>query len=152
VQKNIPIGKTIFLFIGLFVLGYFILSGLSDQKRSFPPDKKLILLSFDDFDNLIGGRDRLLTDHKKAMFNQYRGRYVRWSGEVYGITKKISGDFILKVQHTAGIRNFDVTIRFDDSKAEKLKRLNRGEAVSYSGKLVSFDPDSGYYLEDGELE
>jgi hypothetical protein len=77
---------------------------------------------------------------------------VRWSGEVNEIVKEISGDFILKVQHTAGIRNFDVTVRFDGSKAEELKRLNRGEAVSYTGELISFDPDTGYYLEDGELE
>jgi len=86
------------------------------------------------------------------MFNQYQGRYVRWSGEVYEIVKDISGDFILRVQHTIGIRNFDVTVRFDESKAEKLKRLNRGGAVSYTGKLISFDPESGYYLEDGEIE
>jgi len=152
VQKNIPIRKIIFLFIGVFLLGYFILSGLSDQKRSFAPDRRYILLSFDDFDNLIGGRDRLLADHKKAMFNQYQGRYVRWSGEVYEIAKEISGDFILKVQHTVGIRNFDVTVRFDGSKAEKLKRLNRGEVVNYIGKLIRFDPESGYYLEDGEIE
>ncbi len=94
----------------------------------------------------------MLADHKKGMFNQYQGRYVRWSGEVYEIVKGISGDFILKVQHTAGIRNFDVTVRFDGSKAEKLKRLNRGEVVSYTGKLIRFGPESGYYLEDGEIE
>ena len=151
-QRNISIGKLVFLFVGLFLLGYFILSILSDQKPSLAPDKKSILLSFDDFDNLIGGRDRLLADHKRAMFNQYQGRYVRWSGEVYEIVKDISGDFILRVQHTIGIRNFDVTVRFDESKAEKLKRLNRGGAVSYTGKLISFDPESGYYLEDGEIE
>jgi len=91
-------------------------------------------------------------DHKKAMFYQYQGRYVRWSGEVYEIVKEISGDFILKVAHTAGDRNCDVTVRFDKSRTEKLRRLNRGEAVSYTGKLISFDPESGYYLEDGEIE
>ncbi len=151
-QKNIPFGKIIFLFIGLSLLGYFILSGLSHQKRFFAPNKKFILLSFDDFDNVIGGRNRLLTDHKKAMFSQYQGKYVRWSGEVYEVVKEISGDFILKVQHTVGIKSFHVRVRFDGTKAEKLKRLSRGEAVSYKGKLVSFDPDTGYYLEDGELE
>lgn len=151
-QKNIPVAKIIFFLLGLVLLGYFILSGLLDQKSSFAPDKKSVLLSFDDFHNLIGGRDRLPADQKKAMFNQYQGRYVRWSGEVYEIAKNISGDFILKVQHGAGFRNFDVTVRFDQSKAEKLKKFNRGEVVSYTGKLVSFDPDSGYYLEDGGLE
>ena len=151
-QKNVPKGKIIPLFLGLIVLVYFLLFGLPNQKQSQLPDKNFILLSFDDFDNLIGRRDRLATDHKKAMFNQYQGRYVRWSGEVYEIVKEISGDFILKVQHTVGIRNFDVTVRFDGSKAEELKRLNRGEAVSYTGKLISFDPDTGYCLEDGELE
>jgi len=152
VQKNIPVAKIVFFLLGLVVLGYFVLSGFSDQKSSFAPDKKFILLSFDDFHNLIGGRDRLPTDQKKAILNQYRGRCVRWSGEVYEIVKGISGDFLLRVQHGAGFRNFDVTVRFHQSKAEKLKKLNSGEAVSYRGKLVSFDPDSGFYLEDGGFE
>ncbi|MCK4404644.1 MAG: hypothetical protein KAW02_06080 [candidate division Zixibacteria bacterium] len=151
-QTSIFRGKIILLFLALILLGYFLLFGLPEQEQSQFPHKKFILLSFDDFDNLIGRRDRLATDHKKAMFSQYQGRYVRWSGEVYEIVKEISGDFILKVQHTAGIRNFDVTVRFDGSKAEKLERLNRGEAVSYMGRLISFDPDTGYYLKDGELE
>ena len=151
-EKSAPKGKIILLFLGIVLLGYFLLVGLRNQEQSQLPDKNFILLSFDDFDNLIGRRDRLATDHKKAMFNQYQRRYVRWSGEVYEIVKEISGDFILKVQHTAGVRNFDVTVRFDESKAEKLKRLNKGGALSYTGKLISFDPDTGYYLEDGELE
>ncbi len=151
-EKNIPKGRIAFLFIVLILLGYFLLFGPPNQRQPQLPDKRLILLSFDDFVNVIGGRDRLLADQKKALFDQYQGRYVRWSGEVYEIVKEISGDFILKVQHTPGIKNFDVTVRFDGSKAEKLRRLNRGGAVIYSGKLISFDPDTGYYLEDGDIE
>lgn len=151
-QKSTPRGKIILLFLGLTLLGYFLLFGLPEQKQSQLTDKKFILLSFDDFDNLIGGKDRLALDHKRAIFSQYQGRYVRWSGEVYEIVKEVSGDFILKVQHTPGVRNFDVVIRFDGFKAEKLKGLNRGEVVNYTGELVGFDPETGYYLEDGDIE
>ena len=68
------------------------------------------------------------------------------------IVKEISGDFTLKVHHTPGIRNFDVAVRFNGFKAEKLKGLNRGEVVNYTGELVGFDPETGYYLEDGDIE
>ena len=151
-QKNIAKGKVIPLFLGLLLLGYFLLSGLLNQKRSQIQDKSFILLSFDDFENLIGGRDRLATNHKKVMFNQYLGKYVRWSGQVHEIAKEASGYFVLRVQHSPGIRDFDVTVRFGRLKADKLERKRRGEVVSYSGKLISFDPDTGYYLVDGELE
>lgn len=87
-----------------------------------------------------------------VIFQQYRGKYVRWTGEVYEAETNISGNLILKVRHRASTNDFDVAVRLGASQAEKLKRLNRGEAVSYSGKLISFDPDVGYYLEDGEID
>ena len=151
-KKKVPKGKSLLLFLGTVFLAYLLLVGVRNQELSQLLPKKFILLSFDDFDNLIGGKDRVFADHKKAMFNQYRGRYVRWTGEVYEIVKETSGDFILKVQHTGGIKNFDVTVRFDGLKTDKLKRKSKGEVVTYTGKLISFDPGTGYYLEDGELK
>ncbi len=133
-------------------MALLVLSALSCQQKSKSNDKKFLLLSFEDFDNLIGAKDRLALEHQKAVFGKYRGRYVRWSGEVYDIRKDVSGDFVLRIQHTAGARDFDVTLHLDATKAEKLKRLSRGEAVSYSGRLASFDPETGYFLEDGDIE
>jgi hypothetical protein len=54
VQKNIPKGKIVLLFLVLIILGYFLLFGLPNQKQSQLPDKNFILLSFDDFDNTRG--------------------------------------------------------------------------------------------------
>lgn len=136
----------------IILLALFLLFVFSCQQQSESNDKKFLLLSFEDFDNLIGAKDRLAADHQKGIFSRYRGRYVRWAGEVYEIRKEVSGYFVLRIKHMAGARSFDVSVRFDATEAEKLKRLNRGEAVSYSGRLANFDPETGYYLEDGGIE
>jgi hypothetical protein len=151
-QKDRSRGRITLLFLGLIVLILLALFGLPDRNDFRQEEKKFILLSFEDFHNLVGGRERLGPDHQRAMFGRYRGRYVRWAGEVYDIRKDVSGDFVLRIQHMAGARNFDVTLRLNATKAERLKRLSRGEAVSYSGRLASFDPETGYFLEDGDIE
>jgi hypothetical protein len=109
-------------------------------------------LSFDDFDNLIGGRDRLAQNHRTLIFDHYRGKYVRWHGQVHRIERTLRGDYLLRIKHGMGIRVFDVTVRLDSSRKERLENLNRDEAVSYTGRLASFDPAIGYYLEDGDID
>ncbi len=89
---------------------------------------------------------------RKHMFEKYKGRYVRWCGEVEEVKKEISGGYTLRVRHSQTAKDFEVSIRFDKSKGQKLLMLKRGDAVDYVGKLTNFDPSSGYYLEDGEIE
>jgi hypothetical protein len=90
--------------------------------------------------------------HRMLMFNQYRGKYVRWHGEVYQVERTAEGDYLLRIKHGMGTKPFEVTLRLDLSKEEELGNLKRGEAVSYTGKLVSLDPRVGYYLENGDIE
>lgn len=147
-----PKVKMVLLLVGMIALGYLILSRLPDYQGSSSSGRDFILLSFDDFDNMIGGRDRMPPAQQQALFAQYRGRYVKWYGEVHQSEKTLASDYLLKVRHRVDTDDFDVVVRLNRSEEEKLKRLSRGEAVSYRGKLVSFDPVKGYYLEDGGIE
>ncbi len=137
---------------GLMILGYFVFFRLPHQQSSSFPGKSFILLSFDDFDNLMGLRDPVPPAHQQALFNQYRGRYVRWHGEVWEVGRDVTGDILLKVRHKIDTEDFDVLVRLDPSMEEKIGRLSRGKAVSYVGRLVSFSPAEGYYLDQGEIE
>ena len=152
-------GKIIFILIGLIILISVFLSRYPSQKSpsiqsqdTEVVERKFLLLSFEDFNGLMGGNDRISAVQRKRMFERYKGRYVRWSGEVEEVIKEISGDYTLRVRHSQTAKDFEVSIRFDKSKREKLLMLKRGEPVNYMGKLTEFDPQLGYYLEDGDIE
>jgi len=86
------------------------------------------------------------------MFERYRGRYVRWWGEVEEVIGEISEDYTLQVKPTHTAEDLQISIRFDKSKRQKLLTLKKGDGVNYMGRLTDFDPSFGYYLEDGDIE
>lgn len=144
--------RALLLLAGLMILGYLVLFKLPHKQSSSFPGKSFILLSFDDFDNLMGLRDPVPPAHQQALFDQYRGRYVRWHGEVWEVGRDVTGDILLKVRHNIDTEDFDVLVRLNPSTEEEWGRLSRGKAVSYIGRLVSFSPATGYYLDKGEIE
>ncbi len=145
-------GKIVFIIIGLVIVAAVVLSRSSRDRYPSVQGREFLLLSFEDFDNLAGGKDRMDTKQRKHIFEKYKGRYVRWSGEVEGVVKEISGDYILRVRHSQTAEDFDVSVSFDKSKRQKLLTLKKGDPVNYMGKLTGFDSSSGYYLEDGDVE
>jgi hypothetical protein len=145
-------GKIIFILIGLTIVAAFFLSRSSRHKDPGVQGREFLLLSFEDFNTLIGGNDRMDAVQRKRIFEKYKGRSVRWSGEVEEVVKEISGDYLLRVRHSQATKDFDVSVRFDKSKRRKLLMLQRGDVVNYLGRLIDFDSSSAYYLEDGEIE
>ena len=145
-------GTIIFILIGLMIVAAFFLSRSSRHKDPGVQEREFLLLSFEDFNTLIGGNDRMDAAQRKRIFGKYKGRSVRWSGEVGEVVKEISGDCILRVKHLQAARDFDVSVLFDKSERQKLLTLKKGEVVNYMGKLTDLDSSSGYYLEDGEIE
>ena len=115
------------------------------------PQKDIILLSFEDFHNMIGGNDQLPVSQKQELFSGFMNRYVNWVGEVVRIEKQESGDLILRIKHLPATLDYDVSVSFDISQKEKLDRISPGSIVSYSGRLFRFEPPSRYYLLDGAI-
>ena len=113
--------------------------------------KDTILLSFDDFHNIIGGNDQISISQKKELFSEYAGKYVNWVGEVVRIDKQKSGDLILRIKHLPETSDYDVSVSFDLSQKEKLDSISPGSTISYTGKLFRFEPPSQYYLLDGDI-
>ena len=144
--------KVAFMLMGLVIVAAFFLSRSSRHKDPGMQGREFLLLSFEDFNTLVGGNDRMDAAQRKHIFERYKGRYVRWSGEAGEVVKEISGDYILRVKHSQTVRDFQVSVRFDRSKRQKLVLLKPGDVVNYMGKLTDLDFSSGYYLEDGDIE
>jgi len=145
-------GKIIFILLGLVILITIFLSKPPSDKLASTQERRFLLLSFEDFNSLIGGNDRIGDLQRKHMFERYRGRYVRWWGEVEEVIGEISGDYTLQVKPTHTAKDLQISIRFDKSKRQKLLSLKKGDGVNYMGRLTDFDPSFGYYLEDGDIE
>jgi hypothetical protein len=150
--QRTSLARTVVLLIGATAIGYVVLFRPSDHQRSISPAKSFILLSFDDFDNLAGGKDRMPQSQREALMAQYRGKYVKWFGETFQVEKHASGDYLLKIRQRVDSNDFDVIVRLDRSKERKISILRRGEGVSYTGRLVSLDRTGRYHLEDGDIE
>jgi len=145
-------GKALFVLIGLIILAAIFLSKPPSDKLASTQERRFLLLSFEDFNSLIGGNDRIGDLQRKHMFERYRGRYVRWWGEVEEVIGEISEDYTLRVKPAHTAEDLQISIRFDKSKRQKLLTLKKGDGVNYIGRLTDFDPSFGYYLEDGDIE
>ncbi|MCR4289259.1 MAG: hypothetical protein NUV86_03240, partial [Candidatus Scalindua sp.] len=80
--------------------------------------------SFDDLCNIFGNYSKLTESQKKDSWNQYKGKYVRWTGVVNykGLT---NDDW-----NRAGIRhNIDTNVEliFGDDKKSIVKMINKGD-------------------------
>ncbi len=106
--------------------------------------------SFDDLFNIFGSYSKLTETERKKSWNQYKGKYVRWKGTVNykGLT---SDDW-----NRAGIRhNVDtnVELMFGEDKKSIVKMINKGDRVTYTGKLTFlFDRNLLFKLEDANIE
>ncbi|KPL03269.1 MAG: hypothetical protein AMJ90_03575 [candidate division Zixibacteria bacterium SM23_73_2] len=136
------------LLILAFVL-FLILFRLPSEK--YPDKKKFIHLSFEDFNTLIGSNDNLTLSQVRGIFESYKGKYVNWVGEIKNVKMDASGDVVIYFKHLPGTKEYDVKLVLADSNKEKIEKIKVGDLLSYSGRLESFDPFSGYLLVDGDV-
>ena len=112
--------------------------------------KKFITESFDDLFNIFGSYSKLTESQKKDSWNRYKGKYVRWTGVVN--YKGLTNDDWDRV----GIRhNVDtnVELMFGDDKKKVVNMINRGDRITYTGKLSSlFNRNLLFKLENSNIE
>jgi hypothetical protein len=145
-------GKVAFILPGVIILAAIFLSKPPSDKLPSTQERKFLLLSCEDFNSLIGGNDRIGATQRKHLFEKYKGRYVRWWGEVEEVVNETSGYYTLLFKPSQAAKDLQISIRFDKSKQQKLLTLKKGDGVNYIGKLADFDSSFGYYLEDGDIE
>ncbi len=112
--------------------------------------QEFVTESFEDLFNIFGNYSKLTKLQKEDSWNRYKGKYVRWNGLVNykGLT---NDDW-----NRAGIRhNVDtnVEIVFGKGKEGIVKMINKGDRITYTGKLsILFDRNLLFKLENANIE
>ena len=110
----------------------------------------LIEISFEELDALFGKKNKMTESQKDKLWKEYQNKYIKWNGEVMSRGKgRVSG---LRM----GIKNLegtDVELVFADDKEDLVLGTDKGDKVTYTGKLIT---RCGYILpyklEDGNIE
>ncbi|MGR3319909.1 MAG: phospholipase D-like domain-containing protein [Candidatus Anammoxibacter sp.] len=110
---------------------------------------EMVGLSFEDMNRLFGKGSALGRSEKKRKWKEYKGRYVTWSGNIsYVAWGLITGD-VIGVTHTGGN---EVVVNIKDEYANHVKRLHKGDPVTYSGKVVKRPSRfTGFKVRDAEI-
>ena len=109
-----------------------------------------ITLSFNELDEIFGGENKMTESQKDTLWEKYNNKYVRWTGEVMSRGKGRVSGLRMGIKHKKGT---DVELIFNNEKEELVLETERGDEITYTGKLVT---RRGYILpyklEDGNIE
>ncbi|MHC4320798.1 MAG: hypothetical protein ACYST3_00805 [Planctomycetota bacterium] len=110
----------------------------------------LIKIPFEELDVLFGKKNRMTESQKDKLWKEYKNKYIRWTGEVVFRGKGRVSGLRMGIKHTEGA---DVELVFADDKEDLVLGTNKGDKITYTGKLVT---RRGYILpyklEDGNIE
>lgn len=106
--------------------------------------------SFEELDKIFGNENRMTESQKDKLWKEYKGKYVRWKGEVVNRgLGRVSG-LRMVIKHKKGT---DIELCFDIEKKDEVLQTKVGDTIIYTGKLVT---RRGYILpyklEDGNIE
>ncbi|MFQ5712411.1 MAG: phospholipase D-like domain-containing protein [Candidatus Scalinduaceae bacterium] len=109
--------------------------------------KDFLDISFNDFDNTFGKKSKLKAAEKKRIWkDKYEGKYVRWTGRI--IRKGIAVYDWNRMVVDQEDADTDVQLKFDWTKRKTVMRLNVGDVITYTGRLVSLQGFSSLYKLD----
>jgi hypothetical protein len=110
----------------------------------------LIEIPFEELDALFGKTNRMTESQKDKLWKEYKDKYIRWTGEVVFSGKGRVSGLRMGVKHTEGT---DVELVFTDDKEDLVLGTDRGDKITYTGKLIT---RRGYILpyklDDGKIE
>ncbi len=109
-----------------------------------------IKLSFNELDEIFGKENKMTESQKDTLWEEYNDKNVRWTGEVLSRGKGRVSGLRMGIMHKKGT---DVELIFDNEKEESVLETEKGDKITYTGKLVT---RRGYILpyklEEGNIE
>ena len=109
-----------------------------------------IKLSFNELDEIFGKENKMTESQKDTLWEEYNNEYVRWTGEVMSRGKGRVSGLRMGIKHKKGT---DVELIFDNEKEESVLETEKGDKITYTGKLVTrHGYILPYKLEDGNIE
>ncbi|MGR3176605.1 MAG: phospholipase D-like domain-containing protein [Candidatus Anammoxibacter sp.] len=110
---------------------------------------EMVGLSFEDMNRLLGKGSALGRSEKKRRWKEYKGRYVTWSGNISYVAWGLITGTIIGVNHSGGN---EVVVNIKDEYANHVKRLHKGDPVTYRGKIVKRPSRfTGFKVRDAEI-
>jgi len=109
-----------------------------------------ISLSFNELDEIFGKENKMTETQKDTLWEEYSNKNVRWTGEVMSRGKGRVSGLRMGIKHKKGT---DVELIFDNEKEELVLKTEKGDEITYTGRLVT---RRGYILpyklENGSIE
>ena len=110
----------------------------------------LIEISFEELDALFGKKNKMTESQKDKLWKEYQNKYIKWNGEVMSRGKGRVSGLRMGIKNSEGT---DVELVFADDKEDLVLGTDKGDKVTYTGKLIT---RRGYILpyklEDGNIE
>lgn len=88
---------------------------------------------------------------KDERWKEFKGRKVKWTGEVTSVGDSVFGGLQLQVKMNADTWTSDLLIELKASQRSRATRLNKGDLVTFTGILDSWGSILPITLKDGEI-
>ncbi len=146
-------GGLIILFIILFFIGSFMED--SETKTQQQQPKVYIETSYQELKDIFRSGSKYTDIQKDKIWDeQYKGKYIKWSGKIRDIDTSMLDNLRLYVNIKESIILDDyVVVYVNDYEYDKLIKLNKDDEITFSGKFDSYVTLLGvtFYFKDGEI-
>ena len=130
-------GYVVYIFVALIVLG--ILFGGGNKTQTATPtateNVECIDLKFYDFWSMFSPYSKYTSLQKKEKFKEYKGKCVKWSGQVDSVSEK--GDKMI-VRFTSVAASSTVVVKLLPDQKEKLTSYSKGDKITFEAILDSY--------------
>lgn len=135
-------------FVFLIIVGALVSSpdrGDSEEQV----DKEYVNITFDEFDGLFGRGSDLTDYQKKERFKEeYKGKYVIWSGEIDEVSED-GRKVRMKCKESTIL--FDLIVKLRSDQKQELLGYQKGDIITVEGMLYSYSESFGHRLVDGVI-
>lgn len=95
-------------------------------------------ITFDEVDRQFGPGGALTDLQKREAWKAYRGKCVRWTGELVYVDESFLGDLSVGFRHKKMTLTYDVLVRAPRSARQQLMQLRQGARYEYTATLRNY--------------
>jgi hypothetical protein len=144
-KKDNAMAKKMLFVGGIMVILVLAMGGEETEKTKTtteatvvkqPLKLEILDISYFDFDSIFGSTSSLTDIQKEEEWKKYEGKIVKWEGSVVDVDKML-GSYQVTFKHKPYTFTYDVLVTYDKSMKDKLMTIQKGDYVTYTGKLKS---------------
>jgi len=125
------------------------------ETRTNQQQKVYVDVDYNKLKSLFSTNSEYTDLQKDKIFNeQYKGKYVKWTGKVKNVDTSVLGNLKLYVVYKEGLLFDDyVLVYMNQDQYNNIIKLNKGDEINFSGKFNSYTTTLGvtFYFKDGEI-